>query len=205
MLGQAEHGRARLEGVGHGLRPRARNRATGEGGRSHSSIVDDAVADHLDHFIFHRDRICRHFRDLPGQLVGAGEVLGGFIGADVMLLHFVIPWSEKMWAGKRGRGRDGHGLARCIHRHHFERAAHGQTPGAGNEFLRRHLDGDGHGCAPHTDDLRVEFHDLSDFHRHVEFGLSERAITTGQRARRVAATKAAFPIMLRALPPNSVP
>jgi hypothetical protein len=51
------------------LRPRGKHRRAAERRGGDRGIVDDAVDDHVDHGIRHRDRIGRNLRDLPGELI----------------------------------------------------------------------------------------------------------------------------------------
>ena len=59
-----------------------RARGGGDGG-----VVDDAVADHLGHFVLDAYRVSGNGGDLPGELIGAVETFGGFVGADFVVLH----------------------------------------------------------------------------------------------------------------------
>jgi hypothetical protein len=72
--------RLRLSAGGNNRMPR--DRGGGDGG-----VVDDAVADHVGHFVLDAHRVSGNGRDLPGELIGAIEPFGGFVGADFMMLH----------------------------------------------------------------------------------------------------------------------
>jgi len=72
--------RLRLSAGGNNRMPR--DRGGGDGG-----VVDDAVADHVGHFVLDAYRVSGNGRDLPGELIGAIEPFGGFVGADFMMLH----------------------------------------------------------------------------------------------------------------------
>jgi hypothetical protein len=85
--GKAEYGSAGQEGVSLRLRPGARHRAAHQRCGGNRRIVDDAIADHLDHIGVERDVVCGDRGDLPGELVFAGQIFGGFVGADLMRLH----------------------------------------------------------------------------------------------------------------------
>ena len=76
--------------MGKRLRPGTRDGPAGERGGGDRRIVDDAVADHLDDVSIERDIVGGDLGDLPGKLVLAGKVLGGFIGADGMRFHECI-------------------------------------------------------------------------------------------------------------------
>ena len=69
------------------LRPRGCDRMPRDRGGGNRGIVDDAVADHLGHLVLDADRVRGDGRDLPGELIGAIEPFGGFVGADFVVLH----------------------------------------------------------------------------------------------------------------------
>ena len=84
---QAEDRRALLLRMRHCLRPRGDDRAPRDRGGGDRGIVDDAVADHLGHLVLDADRVGGDGSDLPGELIGAVETFGGFVGADFVVLH----------------------------------------------------------------------------------------------------------------------
>jgi hypothetical protein len=86
-LRQTKYGGPRLEGMCKRLRPRAGYGTPCDRSRRHGGVVNDAVADHLDHGWLDSDRIGRHFGDLPGKLIRARQVLGGFMRSDGVRFH----------------------------------------------------------------------------------------------------------------------
>ena len=69
------------------LRARGGDRMPRDRGGGDRGVVDDAVADHLGHLVLDAYRVRGDGRDLPGELIGAIEPFGGFVGADFMVLH----------------------------------------------------------------------------------------------------------------------
>ncbi len=59
--------------------------AAGHRGRGHRGVVDDAVDDHRLGLRRDRDRVGGHLGDLPGQVLGAGKVVGAAPCPDLMI------------------------------------------------------------------------------------------------------------------------
>ena len=84
---QAEDRRALCLRMRLRLRARGDDRMPRDRGGGDGGVVDDAVADHLGHLVLDAYRVGGDGRDLPGELIGAIEPFGGFVGADFMMLH----------------------------------------------------------------------------------------------------------------------
>src|SRR6266480_657833 len=84
---QAKHRCTWLIGMRFGLRSRACNGMPRQRGGSDRGIVDNAVADHVGDVGLDGHGVGGHFSDLPGQLIGAGEPIGGFEGFYMVLLQ----------------------------------------------------------------------------------------------------------------------
>jgi len=83
----AEHGCAGAERMCGGLRARACHRSAHERSGGHGRVVDDPVADHLDHVGLDGDGIGGDLGDLPGELVLSRQMLGRFVGTDCVRFH----------------------------------------------------------------------------------------------------------------------
>jgi hypothetical protein len=70
--------------VAERLRARSVDRPSGERGRGHRGVIDDAVNDHVYDVLLDLDGVSCDLGDLPGELVFAGEVLFAAVNADVM-------------------------------------------------------------------------------------------------------------------------
>ena len=84
---QAEDRRGMRLRMGLRLRPRGGHRMPRDRGGGDRGVVDDAVADHPGDVGLDADRVCGDGRDLPGELIGAIEPLGGFVGTDLVVFH----------------------------------------------------------------------------------------------------------------------
>ena len=84
---QPEHRSPRPERMRLGLRAGARDRAPRDRGRGNRGIVDHAIADHIRHVDLDGDGVGGDVGDLPGQLIGAGKLIGGFERANAVLLQ----------------------------------------------------------------------------------------------------------------------
>jgi len=83
----AKDGRAPFARMGQRLRARGRHGSAIDRRDGHARIVDDAVADHLDHGGHDRDRVGGDGGDFPGELVFLGQLFLGRINADAVFFH----------------------------------------------------------------------------------------------------------------------
>src|SRR5690606_1278193 len=74
-------------GVRQGLRPGRPHGLARQAGDGHGCVVDHAVTDHLDDVGVQRHGVGGDGGELPGELLLAGQALGGAVGADLVDLH----------------------------------------------------------------------------------------------------------------------
>ena len=81
------HGCSGPQLVAHRLGPGVGHRGARQGGGGHAGVVDQPVDHHFRHRRLYRHRVGSELRQLPGQLLAAGEPFGAAVGADLVLFH----------------------------------------------------------------------------------------------------------------------